>query len=163
MQKIKRYSLVSRSGAIALATLVLSLVCAPCGGTKAQPVGIRVEANPNKPLWLRVTVRSFATTRVTIYRESLPWGREGSIILAAVTPGGHHLNRFQFIDDPTMQEVSLDPGASLDGEINLADKFDGLDEAVKKSDVHIFWAYNAPEELHIARWSGGWLLIPQQK
>jgi len=52
---------------------------------------------------------------------------------------------------------------SVSGDINLADYFRDLEGVVKKSDVQLFWAYMAPDELHIAHWSGGWILIPQQK
>jgi hypothetical protein len=31
------------------------------------------------------------------------------------------------------------------------------------SDVHLFWAYEAPKELNIPHWSGGWMLIPKTK
>jgi len=35
--------------------------------------------------------------------------------------------------------------------------------ALKKSDVLLFWAYKAPAALHIPRWTGGLVVIPQQK
>jgi hypothetical protein len=35
--------------------------------------------------------------------------------------------------------------------------------AIKKSDIQLFWAYQAPKELNLPRWSGGWILLPHQK
>jgi hypothetical protein len=40
---------------------------------------------------------------------------------------------------------------------------DHLSRATKRSEVHLLWAYESPEELHISHWSGGWILLPQQK
>jgi hypothetical protein len=162
LHRTGRYSVCS-SCAIAIAALVSFFFYTSRVSSESRPVGIHVETNPDKPLRLRVTLQSFAKTRVTISRDSLPWGREDSMILVAVTPEGYQLDRLPFIDDPTVQEVSLEPGTRVNGEINLANKFKGLDTAVKKSDVHLFWAYKGPEELHIAAWSGGWILIPKQK
>jgi hypothetical protein len=41
-------------------------------------------------------------------------------------------------------------------------KLISLDEALKKSEVHLFWFYESPKELNIQHWSGGWVLIPKQ-
>jgi len=67
------------------------------------------------------------------------------------------------VDDSGFQKLSLDPNESTTGDIDLRRFVPELEKALKKSDVHLFWAYKAPEELHIARWSGGWILIPKQK
>jgi hypothetical protein len=49
------------------------------------------------------------------------------------------------------------------GDFNLQMKFIGLDAGLKKSPVHLFWAYRAPKELNISEWPGGLIVIPQQK
>jgi hypothetical protein len=85
------------------------------------------------------------------------------MILIAATPGGQYLSRNFPIDDPSPERVSLEPNGSLSGEVSLRKAFRGLDHALEKSEIHLFWAYEAPEELHIARWSGGWILIPKRK
>jgi len=72
-------------------------------------------------------------------------------------------NKYFAEEYPNYQKVSIDPNGSITGKIDLRWVIPELDEALKKSDVHLFWAYKAPEELHIARWSGGWILIPQRK
>ena len=59
-------------------------------------------------------------------------------------------------------KVSVEPGATLAGDIDLTDVIRDL-TVTKKSDVHLFWAYKAPDGLHIPRWSGGWVFIPQQR
>jgi hypothetical protein len=50
----------------------------------------------------------------------------------------------------------------LTGDIDLRYVIRDLN-ALKKSDVLLFWAYKSPDELHIPRWSGGMVLIPRQQ
>lgn len=156
---------LSRSGRRSLIALILALLFLLSGdpaGSQAAP-GIQVELNSQKRLWLRITLRSLARSRLTLDREKLPWGSKYSMILVAVTPDGRRLDVDPSFDDPGFEKVSLEANESLSGDINLQNAIKGLGDQVRKSDVHLFWAYKAPEELHIARWSGGWILIPQQK
>lgn len=67
------------------------------------------------------------------------------------------------IDDSGYEKISLGPNESITGDIDLRRFVPELEKALKKSDVHLFWAYTPPEELRIGRWSGGWVLIPNQK
>jgi len=83
--------------------------------------------------------------------------------LVAMTPREDYLERSYPIDDPSPEEVSFEPSEQQTGDINLQMKIVGLDAALKKSDIVLFWAYEAPKELKIPRYSGGWILIPQQK
>jgi hypothetical protein len=82
--------------------------------------------------------------------------------LVAVTPGQRHIARFIPEEYPSYEKVPFEPNESLSGDISL-DTFPGLAAALRKSDVHLFWAYEAPKELEIGGWSGGWILIPKQK
>jgi hypothetical protein len=144
-----------------IATTMLFVMSASSGGNEATVPDIRVELSNQKPLWLRVTIHSRADAPITFFKWRLPWGNRHSMILVAVTPDGKCLQQFYPIDDPGFEKISLDPGASVSGDINLRNFFTDLDSAVNKSDVHLFWAYEAPEELTIARRSGGWILIHQ--
>ena len=83
--------------------------------------------------------------------------------LVAMTPREDYLGRFYPIDDPSPEEVSFEPNEQQSGDVNIQMKIVGLDAAVKKSDILLFWAYEAPKELNIQHWSGGWILIPQQR
>ena len=143
----------------AVTFLGLSLAC---GGSETINSDIQVELSNQKPLSLRVTLRSRAETSVTFRKYRLPWENRYSMILVAVTPHGECLDRNLPIDDPSPERVTLEPNESLSGEINLQKHFGGLSNALKKSEIHLYWAYEAPKELNIARWSGGWILIPQQ-
>jgi hypothetical protein len=144
-----------------LIALVLLWLISPSVGGEPIPPGIHVELSTNKPLWLHITLQPGTDSRLTVYASDLPWGNKYSMILIAVLPSGQSLKKELTIDDPSPRQVSLDPKVPVSGDINLADVFGSLKDAIKASDVHLFWAYEAPEDLHIARHSGGWILIPQ--
>jgi len=141
--------------------LVFSIACSRAETT---PPDIQVELDNQKSLSLRVTVWSRAEQRVTFYKSRLPWGNRNSMIFVPVNSDGQCIGeRLLPVDDSGFQKLSLDPNESITGDIDLRRFVPELEKALKKSDVHLFWAYKAPEELHIARWSGGWILIPKQK
>jgi hypothetical protein len=146
-----------------LAVLVSVALSAARTGSETMAPGIRVELIPEKPLWVRVTVRSGADRTATFLRYKLPWGNRNSILFVAVTPEGTPLEVSMPVDDPIFDKISLAPRASVSGDIDLNQFFSRLSLATKKSDVHLFWAYESPEELHIPHWSGGWVLLPHQK
>lgn len=147
---------------VAGATLFLLSACS-VGETQTMPSGIRVKTDHSNPFILKVELRSGAETRAIIYESRLPWGSAYGMILLAVMPNGQIINKELPVDDPSPKEVSLNPRESMKGEIDLRKMFRGLDEALRHSDIQLFWAYEAPDELHINRWSGGWILIPKQK
>jgi hypothetical protein len=153
-------NILSKYATALFTILVLSFAS---GANEATRQDIQVELNPQKPLWLRVTLRSRAETPITFYKERLPWGNRYSMILVAVKPDGRCLQEFFPIDDPGIDKVTLAPGAALSGDIDLGNFFKDLEGASKESDVNVFWAYEAPPEMHVARRSGGWILIPQRK
>jgi len=142
-------------------TAVLFLAL-PSARTQTQSQDIKVELD-QEHLALHVTVSSGASSVVTFWKWQLPWGNANSMILVAVTRNKEYVDRNLFIDDPTPERISMQPNESLSGDVSLEKAFTGLDAALKKSDVHLFWAYKAPEELRIPRWSGGWILIPKKK
>ena len=84
------------------------------------------------------------------------------MVFAAVRPNGEPVELIFLIDDPGPTKVSVKPQETLNGDIDLRYVIRDL-KAIKKSDVLLFWAYKSPDELHIPRWSGGLILIPQQK
>jgi len=152
---------IARCLILAVAFLAFSVAC---GGSETKSSSdIQVQLTNQKPLSLRFTVWSRAATRVAFRKSRLPWGNRYSTILVAVTPHGEYLERNFPIDDPSPEKITIGPNESVSGEINLQNVFGGLDGALKKSDIHVFWAYQAPKELNIAQWSGGWILIPQQE
>ncbi len=134
------------------------------GGSENSPSDIKVELDSQKPLTLNVTVRSHSETRVALAKWRLPWGNQRSMLMVPVSRDGECIDNKYFAEEyPEYEKVSIDANGTVSGKIDLQKVIPELREALKKSDVHLFWTYKAPEELRIAQWSGGWILIPQQK
>ena len=146
-----------------LLAIAICLCSVPSVGNQDSSPDVKVELSSQKPLWLHITIRSRAESRVSFYKYLLPWGNLNSMKLFAMTPGEDYLKTFYPTDDPSPEKVSLGPNEQQSGDIDLHMKIVGLDAALKKSDVFLFWAYEAPKELNIAHYSGGWILIPRQK
>jgi hypothetical protein len=64
---------------------------------------------------------------------------------------------------PGYRKVSIDPNGYVSGDIDLQTAVPTLKNAQRRPDIHLFWVYRAPEELHIGHYGGGWILTPQQK
>ena len=143
-----------------LAALLLVLTFNALGQRTAA--GVQAEMDAQKPLSLRFNITCAAPSRVTLYRYLLPWGNVNSIVLLAVTTHGEALHRDTPIDDPSNQKISLNPGESVGGAIELRKAFRGLDSALEKDDVNLFWAYHAPKELGLSEHWGGWMLLHQR-
>lgn len=149
---------------LCITLIVLCLLTLPVGGSEATLPGVQVELDGHEPLSLRVTVSSRAEARVSFPKYRLPWGNRNSMIFVPVDGDGRCVgDRAVPIDDSGYEKVSLGPSESITGNIDLRRVLPELEKELKKSDVHLFWAYAPPEELRIGRWSGGWLLIQQQK
>ena len=84
------------------------------------------------------------------------------MILVVARPSGECVRRDEVIGHPPPGEILLNPDESVSGDINLSAAFKDFDRDVRRSDLHLFWAYESPEGLGLPRWSGGWILIPQQ-
>jgi hypothetical protein len=147
--------------------LFISLFCffsAPTAGNEDSLPDVKVELISQK-LSLHITVRSRSEDRVTLAQWRLPWGRQQHIMhFVPVDSDGACVANNAFPEVyPDYRKISIEPKGYVSGEIDLQTVMPNLSKALKKSDVHLFWVYRAPEELHIAQYSGGWVLIPQKK
>jgi hypothetical protein len=144
--------------------LILALFVLPGSGQeKARHEGVRVKVDSLQPLRLLITLQCAASTRVVIDKGELPWATRYSMVLVAAKSDSESLEKVLPVEDPARGNISVQPGQTLTGTLDLEGIFKGLDEARRKSDVHLFWAYQAPPELNVGRWSGGWILLPQSK
>jgi hypothetical protein len=84
------------------------------------------------------------------------------MVFAAARPNGEPIELLFPIDDPAVGMVSVGPLETLTGDIDLRQVIRDLN-AMKKSDILLFWAYKSPDELRIPRWSSGLVFIPRQK
>jgi hypothetical protein len=98
--------------------LLAGLSAVAVAQNKSEPA-IQVRLNPQKPLHLRVTLRSGAATTVTINRFDLPWGYRYSMVFAAVRPNGDAVELPLPVSDPGLSEMSVKPGETLTGDIDL--------------------------------------------
>jgi hypothetical protein len=128
----------------------------------AHKPGVEVALHRQDPLRLRVTLTSGAATTATIYHAELPWGIRDSMIFSAVRPNGESIDLIFPTDDPGPNEISIKPREALTGEIDLRYVIRDMN-VLKKSDVLLFWAYKAPDALHLPHWTGGLVVIPKQK
>jgi hypothetical protein len=74
------------------------------------------------------------------------------MVFAAVRPNGEPVDLILPVDDLGPTEISVKPGQVLTGDIDLQDVIADLN-AMKKSEVLLFWAYKSPDALHIRHWS----------
>ncbi len=132
------------------------------GFSQSTQPGVEVALHRQDPLRLQVTLTSGAATTATIYHADLPWGIRDSMIFSAVKPNGEPIDLIFPIDDPGPDMVSIKPRETLIGEIDLRYVIRDVN-VLKKSDVLLFWAYKAPDELHLPHWTGGLVVIPKQK
>ena len=143
--------------------ILVLFVLTSSGQKKTEQEGIQVRVGSLQPLRLQITLRSDADKRVVINKGQLPWATRYSMVLVATNSDSEPLEKVLPVEDPAWKQISVQPGQALTGTLDLDGIFKGLDEARKKSDVHLFWAYQAPPELNIGRWSGGWILLPRSK
>jgi hypothetical protein len=144
-----------------LVFLAVLTIFAVQSGAQTKNSGVEAELRKDEPLRLRVTVRSLATVPATINKSELPWELRHSIILTAVTSSGDDLLQNVVAGDPSLQKITLNPGQSVSGDIDLKAVFKDLDRVRRKSDVLLFWAYRSPDGMNLPKWSGGWILIPR--
>jgi hypothetical protein len=124
--------------------------------------GVEVALSHETPLHLRVTLTSGATTTIRVNRYDLPWGYRYSMVFAAAKPNGEAIALLLPVADPGMKEISVKPGETLTGDVDLQYVIGDL-SVLKKSDVLLFWAYKTPAALHLPDWTGGLVVIPQLK
>jgi len=155
---------LSKTKTLSRLALILALLVLPTGGQeRIERGGIQLKVGSLQPLRLEITLRSGANKRVTIDKSQLPWATRYGMVLAAAKSDSETLEKVLPVEDPARKQIFVAPGQTLTGTLDLDGIFKGLDEAREKSDVHLFWAYQAPPELNIGRWSGGWILLPQSK
>jgi hypothetical protein len=143
---------------------ILCVFAVPSGGNESSPPGVKAELN-NETLSLRVTIHSRSETSVSLPMWRLPWGRQ-QLVMHLVPVGSDGVcigNKYVREEYPDYRKVTIEPNGFLTGEIDLRREIPELGEALKRSEVHLFWFYRPPEELHIEQYEGGWVLIPHRK
>src|SRR5215469_11814625 len=147
---------------ICVAALFFATLSNPGVAQNTPKPGVEVGLSRENPLHLRVTLTSGAATTIRINRYDLPWGNRCSMVFAAARPNGEDIELLLPVADPGLKEISVKSGETLRGDVDLRYVI-GDSNVLKKSDVLLFWAYKAPAALHLPNWSGGLVIILQQK
>jgi hypothetical protein len=127
-----------------------------------------------QPLSVQVSVRAVATgprlafvvknvsdEPVTLEEWRLPWGqRQSVVVIAAERKSGAPLKQATLIDDVFQSpKVTINPGKSLSGEIDLTHYVADIDSKLRKTDLILFWYYNSRGVAGSLGEYGGWLSL----
>jgi hypothetical protein len=150
--------------------LWLCFLSAACCGTQAAEgiarISVDVSCSNRLPeqMSLDISITNTGDQPITLYKADLPWGTRHSLILVPITSDQkqRRLEESLFVDDPGPGTVTIQPSQRLSGRVELSKRFPELLTIVKKTDVIIFWSYQAEltSGTKTSRISGGRLLGP---
>lgn len=81
--------------------------------------------------------------RILISESSLPWRMEHSLLLLAVCLDGKNrvIPETYSLENPSPNAISLEPGQSLMGSVNLSERFPTLRDCVQNHEALVFWSF----------------------
>src|SRR5262249_35617243 len=114
---------------------------------------------------IEFSLTNTGSSSLDMYKSDLPWGIRSSTLLIAVQLNAERSSvpEALYIDDPGPTTVTLRPGQTFTGQINLVDRFPQFLKALTETDVVVFWTY-VPTRIDGtdgARF-GGFIHIPRQ-
>lgn len=97
---------------------------------------------------LKMEMRNVSSIPKVVYRGALPWvdGVSGARLVAfsgRLEAGSAALKPIRAVGAvfTSLVEIVIEPGASLVGDIDLEERFPGINEILRKEDVFVFWTY----------------------
>lgn len=151
-----------RAGVLSLAAS--GVLCANANASSG-PCELEVRALPDKSgqYDLHLALKNVGNAPLRLFKAGLPWGNSRSMYLVAVknrTP----LDAPTPIDDPVAGEIELQPGQTVNGEINLVARFPKITELLNQNDIDVLWTYQViTTDGAIVQRLGGWVPITQTK
>jgi hypothetical protein len=154
-----------------LTSLVVLLVFIGFSATGApsdpNPSDLGLTATPTRApdgTWsLQFELQYTGDRPLTLSERSLPWKSSRDLLLVATVLNSTRTRLAEF--DPPAQApapalLTLNPGDALAGSVNLSGRFPVLAEALRESDVVIFWSHQvrSAERPSLARLNGGVVL-----
>ena len=140
---------------------LLLLTLSSKGEVAPKSPEIQVELKHKGSFTLTVTLRSATTVKVT--ESFLPWvAPHPKFTLVVASLGGICIEKSSDINDSFLGPVDLKRGVPLSGDIDLEAEFPGLRNYLKIDGVHVFWAYEWPNNLSAGKWSSGRIYLPKQ-
>ena len=143
----------------------LTLLAAPEENLGRFAVAWKVVATNTNECTVRVTVTNSGQKAVRFHEADLPWHPYSNRLVLALlsddilkTP----IERALIAADPIIGTVSISPGKSLTGEVNLRYSYPTLIRDLSKKDVLLFWSYK-PVSIRGSEGErlGGFLVIPK--
>lgn len=130
---------------------------------RQMKVAVEAMATPAHKLEMRLTNQSPGP--ITVFRNSLPWSSAYSALVVAVKTDavGTAIDRSTPVDDPVVGTLTIQPGETLTGQIDLDRRFPGLSSGLKGRDVVVFWSHQLQTTggEPLPR-TGGWVLLSKQ-
>jgi len=157
-----------------LTTLVLLLVLigyatssGPSDGNLTD-LGLTASAvrDPSGVWRLQFDLRYTGETPLVVYEGSLPWKNPRDLLLVACALNASNTRLVPantLVRDLPPNPLTLNPGDTLSGSVNLSARLPGLVEAIQASDVVLFWSHEikSTEKQSLPRLNGG-AVIPRQ-
>lgn len=133
-----------------------SIACDPSIGVEAS-----LESSRGK-YFLSFSLINNSKNSISIYSSDLPWGSINSttLVLVPSSRAADPLEGSYYIDDPTNEITTINPGKSLGGRLDISDIYPGLEDVLSKREVIVFWSHQ-PEntEHHEFCRAGGFVVI----
>jgi hypothetical protein len=155
---------------VRLAVLVLSMEGVAAAYASEQPLrlDVKVYYDATNGGVLKVELVNSSTRPVELLDSFLPWGYTYSMLLVAAQPmdpfgPSRSLNRTTVIDDAIGRPVTIGPGGSLSGTIDLDRQFPGVASQLARGSVVLFWSYSAQfVGGERSERTGGMIVIPKR-
>jgi hypothetical protein len=125
---------------VIVTVLMLFGLLPECMGSPSVDLSAVVEANPHGPV-LRFTMKNSGDEPLAFSRAFLPWSEglfEAPMHARFVEFPYQEFQQAHRIND-TVGSVTVDPGASISGELPLNRRFIALQQNLKKGAVIVFW------------------------
>jgi hypothetical protein len=160
---------------VGLTSLIVLLVLIGYAAVGAPPdlnsSDLSLTASPLRELngtWLLQFELSYGGEKpLALSERSLPWESHRDLLLVAI-PLDAARSPLAAPDSPSPDlpttSLTLDPGDSLSGSVNVSSRFPGLTAALQKTDVMVFWSHQlrALEGATLPRLTGG-VVLPRQR
>jgi hypothetical protein len=144
------------------------LACVSAEAADPAPVSVEVTARRWARDSLEFSLVLKKPKRVDVPLDALPWGAFPNLQIVAVTTdarGAAPLPRPSPSRGPGESPLTtLVAGQRLRGRVPLNEYVEGLAEALRDSEVLVFWSYrlDVPGDRHSNR-TGGWVDLPKQQ
>lgn len=101
---------------------------------------------------------------ICIFKADLPWSNGSPLIILPLEPNGTIHNEEIPIEHHEIENcIPIKKGNSLEGSVNLGDRFPKLIDARHEKEMALFWTYKAAFPLEGSENTrlAGWLLLPK--